>query len=96
MLIYDMGMRCLFGHDSSSAVWNKGLAFGSCTRCGCILIRTAATRWYPIPKGYVVIWAVTGAHAGTSKRLITIAKNHAPLIHRMRRRKQTYGHYFQR
>ena len=53
-----MGLLCsLRGHkaDAQSAVWNGGICFGKCTRCGADLVRTIKDRWQ-VPRGYKVVW----------------------------------------
>ena len=53
-----MGLLCsLGGHkaDAQIAVWNGGICFGKCTRCGTDLVRTIKDRWQ-VPRGYRVVW----------------------------------------
>jgi hypothetical protein len=53
-----MGVLCsLTGHkaDAAQAVWNGGICFGRCSRCGCDLVRTIRDVWQ-VPRGYKVVW----------------------------------------
>jgi hypothetical protein len=53
-----MGLVCsLTGHkaDAAQAVWNGGICFGKCSRCGCDLVRTIRDLWQ-VPRGYKVVW----------------------------------------
>jgi hypothetical protein len=53
-----MGLVCsLTGHkaDAAGAVWNGGICFGKCSRCGCDLVRTIRDLWQ-VPRGYKVVW----------------------------------------
>jgi len=40
-------------------VWNAGIGFSKCTRCGREMIRRAGRSWTLVPRGQVVIWRNT-------------------------------------
>jgi hypothetical protein len=53
-----MSLVCsLTGHkaDAEGALWNGGICFGKCSRCGCDLVRTIRDVWQ-VPRGYKVVW----------------------------------------
>ncbi|SNS49185.1 hypothetical protein SAMN06295912_107152 [Sphingomonas laterariae] len=54
-----MSLLCRLGHHRSEApgVWNDGLYFGRCGRCGEQLIRRPDQAWTRVPQDYVVVWA---------------------------------------
>jgi ribosomal protein S27E len=90
-----MDIRCIFGHDSRKAIWNAGLTFGRCDRCGENLVRATGGRWYAMPKRYTVRRKAGGRHVIPPAKLLRMCREEAPFLHRFRRRRgDTYGGYF--
>lgn len=79
-----MGIGCLFGHDGRDGVYNAGLVVGRCSRCHRYVISTRGGRWYDLPPGVTVTWRPAGSHAAAAGELLRRARNHAPLLHRLR------------
>lgn len=54
-----MALLCRLGRHQppGQAVWNDGLFFGDCDRCGAALIRRPHQGWTQVPPGYAVIWS---------------------------------------
>jgi hypothetical protein len=52
-----MSLLCFSGKHAArtSGVWNQGLHFSSCRRCGCDMIR-ADKAWEAVPLGFRIVW----------------------------------------
>jgi hypothetical protein len=52
-----MSLLCFVGKHTGcpSEIWNQGLYFSSCRRCGCDMVR-ADTVWEPVPHGFRIVW----------------------------------------
>jgi len=42
--------------DAPAPIWNDGLYFSHCARCGAELIRPAVGAWQTVPKGKLIVW----------------------------------------
>jgi hypothetical protein len=53
-----MSLSCRLGSHVAQArpIWNDGICFSTCTRCGCALVRRASSTWERPPSGYRVVW----------------------------------------
>lgn len=60
-----MSIRCRLGRHVAlpGAVWNHGLWFSACARCGGELIRPSDGGWRAIPPRHSVVWKPRGASA---------------------------------
>jgi hypothetical protein len=52
-----MSLLCFAGKHAArpSEIWNQGLYFSSCRRCGCDMVR-ADKVWEPVPHGFRIVW----------------------------------------
>lgn len=52
-----MSLLCFGGKHAARAgeIWNQGLYFSSCRRCGCDMIR-ADKEWEAVPHGFRIVW----------------------------------------
>jgi hypothetical protein len=52
-----MSLLCFAGKHAArpSEIWNQGLYFSSCRRCGCDMVR-ADKVWEPVPNGFRIVW----------------------------------------
>jgi hypothetical protein len=53
-----MSLFCRFGSHiaQAKAIWNDGLYFSKCKRCGTPLVRRASSTWESVPRGYRIVW----------------------------------------
>lgn len=51
-LLCDLGLHRL----DPAIVWNGGVGFSRCLRCGRALVRRPGARWGTVPRGYAVVW----------------------------------------
>jgi hypothetical protein len=54
----EMRLLCTVGrHQPNHArIYNDGLYFSACDRCGVDLIQRPAQPWRTVPKGHAVVW----------------------------------------
>ena len=52
-----MSLLCLAGKHAARTgeIWNQGLYFSSCRRCGCDMVR-ADKVWETVPRGFRIVW----------------------------------------
>jgi hypothetical protein len=52
-----MSLLCLAGKHAvrPGGVWNQGLNFSRCRRCGRDMVRVEA-KWQPAPRGFRIVW----------------------------------------
>lgn len=52
-----MSLLCFVGRHAArpSKIWNQGLCFSSCRRCGCDMVR-ADKVWEPVRHGFRIVW----------------------------------------
>jgi hypothetical protein len=52
-----MSFLCFAGKHAARTgeIWNQGLFFSSCRRCGCDMVR-ADKVWEPVPRGFRIVW----------------------------------------
>lgn len=52
-----MSLLCFAGKHAARTgeIWNQGLYFSSCRRCGCDMVR-ADEVWAPVPHGFRIVW----------------------------------------
>lgn len=52
-----MSLLCFAGKHAARTgeIWNQGLYFSSCRRCGCDMVRADRT-WEPVPHGFKIVW----------------------------------------
>lgn len=46
--------------DRDAAVWNVGIGFSRCVRCGREMVRRSGRSWGVVPRGYAVVWRPAG------------------------------------
>lgn len=51
-LLCDLGLHRL----DPAIIWNGGVGFSRCLRCGRALVRRPGARWGAVPRGYAVVW----------------------------------------
>lgn len=54
-----MSLLCKLGNHRTdeTGIWNDGLFFATCARCGAPLIRRPDERWTRVPPDYAVVWS---------------------------------------
>ena len=65
-----MSIRCrILGHmPNGPGVYNEGLYFSRCDRCGVDLFRQKVGNWSPLPRQLRVKWDTKGSHSVTPWR----------------------------
>lgn len=67
-----MYLLCFAGKHAARTgeIWNQGLYFSSCRRCGCDMVR-ADKVWEPVPHGFRIVWRlVEGPEPAGPKEVI--------------------------
>lgn len=59
-LLCDLGLHRL----DPAIVWNGGVGFSRCLRCGRVLVRRPGARWGTVPRGYAVVWRPAARKGG--------------------------------
>jgi len=54
-----MSLLCKLGihRADTPGIWNDGLFFSTCARCGAELIRRPDESWTRVPRNYEVVWS---------------------------------------
>lgn len=54
-----MSLLCKLGSHRTidQGIWNDGLYFSNCGRCGAPLIRRPEEKWTGVPRNYAVVWS---------------------------------------